>query len=690
MTTPSVGVDALQVGGDRDRVEKLRHFFPNARMSSFTSRLFIVAIVVLLPMLTRAEDSFVGRYYAGKGDVEYLKLLDYAARSFHPDAEFQSVAMLYEPSWNGFVEGDPWDAWWIQNSYGTTLCSLPFLEEPYLTWLQNAQDMWFRVQGDGKTADKNGYVAPDGCLVDAANLKVHYYRQGDGRHDIHDWFMEATAAGVVMQSELLLISRDKAAIEKYLPNLRRAVAFVETRRDPKNNLFLAGPAANLLAPSDGGYKQPDGKFGHAYLTGLSITHIAALDRMIELEKLAGHLDRAEANTKLRDSAKAALPQLMTDEGYFYRSLDPAGVKHGVFGAPKHGYFESSPNHDAIALRVVDDAQAKKIMAKMQSIPQLRPHDLIIPNYPGYDDMYQEPTSIWVYGQWVNGGHWSTCEARMMLAYHRLGQFEDAKKSMTHMLNTFAKPWRMDNPLPDFGNTVWFKDRPINVTYDAFGPAAGMIRGLFEPIYSADALTIYPHVPPGITELHQREPFRFGAKRIYFETLGSGAISSVTINGKAWDQHDEKSIRLPFDQTPDQARIVIAMSDAKPEGLTAITFETAERSSDAAPTSQPIAAQVSRLTQFIAAMTGAKLQDRFEVAHAQTAIDLLSAGEERARLIRAGKLQPLPEASEKAAEEIYTRDFQKMFDGLSAATTRPAKGDEDAARVEKIWNGTAAR
>jgi hypothetical protein len=32
----------------------------------------------------------------------------------------------------------------------------------------------------------------------------------------------------------------------------------------------------------------------------------------------------------------------------------------------------------------------------------------------------------------------------------------------------------------------------------------------------------------------------------------------------------------------------------------------------------------------------------------------------------------------------------MFDGLSAATTRPAKGDEDAARVEKIWNGTAAR
>jgi len=35
--------------------------------------------------------------------------------------------MLYTPKWNGFVEGPTWDAWWIQNSYGTTYCALPFL-----------------------------------------------------------------------------------------------------------------------------------------------------------------------------------------------------------------------------------------------------------------------------------------------------------------------------------------------------------------------------------------------------------------------------------------------------------------------------------------------------------------------------------------------------------------------------------
>ncbi len=653
-------------------------------MSFITSRLFVLAIVCVLALVAHAADqAFVGRYYSGKGDVDYLKLLDYSARSFHPDAEFQSLAMLYEPSWNGIVEGDPWDAWWIQNSYGPTFCSLPFLEEPYVTWLQHSQDLWFRVEGDGKTAGTNGYVAPDGCLVDCANLKTHYYRQGDGYHQIHDWFMEATAAGVVMQAELLLISRDKAAIEHYLPYLRRSVAFVETRRDPNTNLFLAGPAANLLAPSDGGYKQPDGKFGKAFLTGLSITHIAALDRMIEVEKLAGHLDRAEEDTKLRDSAKAALPQLMTDEGYFMRSIDPAGVKHGVFGAAKHGYFETSPNHDAIALRVVDDAQAKKIMAKMLSIPQLRPHDLIIPNYPAYDDMYKESDGIWAYGVWVNGGHWSTCEARMMLAYNRTGQFDDARKSMHHMIEKFAKPWRMDNPLPDFGNAVWFKDRPINVTYDAFGPAAGMMRGLFEPVYSAEGLTIYPHVPPGITELHQKEPFRFGSKRVYFETIGAGAISSVTINGNAWNQHDAQSIRLPFDRTPDQAHIVIAMGDADAKDLTAGQFEAIDSTMKLPPSTQPLQPNVDRLNRFIAAMTQAKLGDREEVAHAREAIDLLRAGGQRAELIKSGAIKKLAEASEKAADDTYLRDFNKMVAGLDQAIGKSSNHD-----VQTLWDESA--
>jgi hypothetical protein len=87
------------------------------------------------------------------------------------------------------------------------------------------------------------------------------YKQGDGDPKVHDWFYEATAAGIVMQAEILLTNRDQKAIDRYLPKMERACNCIEKTRDPKNNLFLVGPACNLLAPSYGGVKQSDGSFG---------------------------------------------------------------------------------------------------------------------------------------------------------------------------------------------------------------------------------------------------------------------------------------------------------------------------------------------------------------------------------------------------------------------------------------------
>ncbi len=378
-----------------------------------------VSIATLSTTATTSAAEFNGEFYTGAGDVEYLELLDIARRMFAPDAEFQNLPMLYTPKWNGLVEGPTWGAWWIQNSYGPTYCALPFYEEPYATFLQNAQDLWFDQMGDGKRVGAKDWVAPDGSLCDAAAPGWIVYKQGDGWTDIHDWGMEFTAAGLLMQAELLLISRDADAIDHYLPKLERCANFIETRRDPNNNLFLTGAAGNLLAPSHAGWKRGPRKYDKSYLAGLSITTIAALDRLIELEKLAGRDDKVRLYTKRRDLARKGLPTLTTDEGYFIKSLDPDGTRHGVFGAAKHGYFEAVCNHDAICFRVADDAQAEKIYAKIASIPGLRRHDLIITNHPSLDDMYHPLTGIWKFGHWVNGGHWTTCEARMMMGYARL-------------------------------------------------------------------------------------------------------------------------------------------------------------------------------------------------------------------------------------------------------------------------------
>lgn len=508
--------------------------------------------------------TFNGTFYRGEGAVEDLRLLDIARRMLGPDPEFQNLTMLYTPQWNGLVEGPTWGAWWVQNSYGTTYAALPFYEEPWVTFLQNSQDLWFDRMGDGRTSyvwnGKDRWVPPDGCLMDAASDTWAIHRQGDGRVAIHDWGMEFTAAGGLLQAELLLIARDPAAIARYLPKLERCADFVESRRDPANDLFLVGPAGNLLAPSYAGYRRPDGTYGMAYLTGLSVTSIAFLDRLIELEKLAGRTGRAEELETRRTRARAGLARLTTEEGYLVKSLDPDGTRHGVYGATRHGYFEASPNHDAICFRVVDDTQARRIYDTMAAIPGLRPHGLIVANCPSLDDMYEEPRGLWGFGTWVNGGHWTTCEARMMIAYHRVGAFADARRAMEQILR-FARQFRMDNPLVEFGGAVYQPREPINITYDAFGAPAGFLRGLFEYLYRADALTLIPHLPEGIDRLEQRFPVRFGTKRIYLALAGHGAIESVRINGRRWRDFDATSVRLPYDRLPESAAVEILAGGA---------------------------------------------------------------------------------------------------------------------------------
>lgn len=639
-----------------------------------------------------ASDCYEGRHFRGCGDSQYIGLLDSARRLFEPDPEFQNLPMLYTPQWNGLVEGPTWNMWWIQNSYGTTYCALPFLEEPFLTFIQNSQDLWFDQMGDGKREGcprepRFNWVAPDGQLCDAASPGCIIYKQGDGRTEIHDWGLEFTAAGVLMQAELLLISRDLTAIARYLPKLERAVNFLETRRDQKNDLFRAGPAANLLAPSYAGWHRSDGTYGEAYLAGISITYIAALDRLIELEKLARAPEKVRVYAARRALARKGLPLLTADEGYFIKSLDPDGTRHGVFGADQHGYFEAVVNHDAIAFRVVDKRQAEEIYAKIASIPGLRPHAFIITNYPSLDDMYTEPKGLWRFGEWINGAAWSTCEARMILAYCRLGKHEDARRSVEKLF-TFARTFRMDNPFTDFGDDVYQPKEPINLTYDAFGPAAAFIRGLFEYLYHADGLTLIPHIPATISQLQQLDPVRFGGKKLYLSIAGRGPVTSVTVNGKSWARFDGRTIFLPYDTTPDVAQIVISLGSGKlrespsAESVNSMR-EPAAKAEPISPCLARLDVRAARLRVFHDRLT-AELGASYEADHVRLALDAVRAIHERRHLLATGKLHPLPRpASQAAADESYQAAATKLIDGFEMVI-KTYKGSSDPRR-QKIYD-----
>ncbi|HEY3280669.1 MAG TPA: hypothetical protein VGN26_00205 [Armatimonadota bacterium] len=629
-----------------------------------------------------AEDRFEGKHFAGRGDARYLGLLETARRMFAPDPQYQNLSMLYMPAWNGFVEGPTWDAWWVQNSYGTTYCALPFYREPYTTFLLNAQNLWFSQMGDGERKGANDWVAPDGCLCDCARPGWIMYRQGDGRTAIHDWGVEFTAAGLLMQCELLLISRDEGAISHYLPLLERCAGFLETRRDPKTSLYLAGPAGNLLAPSFAGWRRPDGSYGQAYLAGLSVTTIAALDRLSELESLAGRAKQARVYHQRRNASRKALARLATPEGYLINSLDPDGVRHGVFGAKQHGYFESSPNHDAIAFRVVGDSEARRIYRKMASIPELRPYHFILPNYPSYDDMYEKPEGLWGYGTWVNGGHWSTCEARMMLAYSRLGRFEDARASMEHLL-TFARDFRMDNPLTQRGSQVYQPGEKVNLCYDTFGPAAGLLRGLFEYLYGAKELTLIPHIPRGITELRQKDPIRFGTKLLWLSTYGRGRITGVRVNGREWRRFTPSRVTLPYSGTPDRARVVLLLGGASVPPAEGDRLPPVDVLSGGDAVTRGGAG--GPLARFVAGMEAAGLGGSYEAAHARLALAAEQAASERRSLVAAGKLNPLTGDREEAAQRSYEEASRRLRDGLVAQLgTYASSSHPDRQRIGGIW------
>jgi hypothetical protein len=160
-----------------------------ARIMKTTFGATTAAFLLFVSLAARpvnAAAQFNGRFFTGEGDVEYLQLLDVARRMYDADYEFQNMAMLYTAQWNGLVEGPTWGAWWVQNSYGPTYCAIPFYEEPFVTFLQNSQDLWFNKMGDGKTSyvwnGKDSWVPPDGCLMDCASDTWAMHRQGHGVH----------------------------------------------------------------------------------------------------------------------------------------------------------------------------------------------------------------------------------------------------------------------------------------------------------------------------------------------------------------------------------------------------------------------------------------------------------------------------------------------------------------------------
>jgi hypothetical protein len=666
----------------------------------FLFKLQCLLIVTGLSSACFASVPYTGKYCKGEGDVKYLRLIDESFAFFHPDPTVPNLTMIYEPNWDTFLEGAGWDAWWIQNSYGFSYAVTPFLREPWVSVLQRSWDIFWDMQGDGKRMGMlngkpivNGMptkgfpmstlIAPDGCLGDGARPGEIAYKQGDGNVAIHDWFYETTAAGVVMECEILLTSRDQKAIAYYLPKMERACNFIEKTRDPKNNLFLVGPACNLLAPSYGGVRQPDGTFGKGYLAGLSITYLAALDRMIEIYKLVGNKEMISLYEHRQSITRQSLPQLLTPAGYFVKSIEPGGIKHGVLGQKQYGYLEGVANADAAGLRVVDNKTAESIYKQIASFPEIRPFDFLLTNAPGLDDTYwswgntegKDMKGIFEYGCWVNGGVWGTVEGRAILMYYRLNKFDDIYRSAVRSMK-WSKDFRLDAPFTQRGENTsnlwydkgnWLAGEGVAVMVDNFAIPAATIRGLFDYEYKSDRLLLRPRIPGSVTQYTQTEPVRFGEKKIYLSCRNGGPkVKSVAVNGKPLKIESSDVVNLKYNELPVEAKVEIITEGGWPGDEFKVDYPLipAFASGKSQRVNLPDSLQkyytvLTRMNKLLLKEPGNDY-DRTFVA---TAIETFEAFQDRKGMeVGSGYFRPIDQQRKEAMIKLYAKAAMAMYRG----------------------------
>lgn len=675
------------------------------KRSSMTFKIAILTSLASVAMGVTPAYQYEGTWVAGDGDAGSLKLIDQAFDSLAVSTEMVSLSLFYKRDWDGMVlSNTAWPGWWIQNTYGPSYGMMPFLEEPYATWMKHAAGLWFRLMGDGKTADTNGYIGPEGSLVDCTLVfrgggrdlgfghfgwphstnpvndgrithSATYYRQGDAGHDTNDWGIGFSAAGLVMECERLLVTRDLNEVKSRLPQLKRVAAHLDERRDPNTHLLRGGKGSNLLAPSFDGWPDGNGRKQHVYLTELSVNYVAGLDRLAELCALAGDRTAAQGYRATAAKIRTNLPALMDDHGCFVMFKDPDGVKHGVYGAAQYGYFEATPNHDAVAMRVVDDAASTRIIQRMVSIKDLAPHDMLITNYPAYDEPGYPTHGLMAYGTWVHGGHWSTCQGRMNIASLRAGAFDHPFKSWDRM-SKLMQNFRADAPLGGLGLSPWGGQlgAPYNTVFDCLGVSAGLVRGLFEYEYRADGLRVRPHLPPGITRYVQKKAVVFGKSKIYLTVTGTGQVRSARANGIACTITADGWIDLNNPGKVTAVEIVRGAAAAqgawKPGRKQPLVF-----SDDPAPWEIPGDLQndhhvdLRKLRVFYENMVKADLDETYEGAMARTALELLLASHERQRMRKAGTLpipdiEPVPTCNQEAVEDLYLTDALNMAGGLT--------------------------
>ena len=130
------------------------------------------------------------------------------------------------------------------------------------------------------------------------------------------------------------------------------------------------------------------------------------------------------------------------------------------------------------------------------------------------------------------------------------------------------PWSQRGENTDnswFDEGKWLYGSGVAVMIDNFAIPAATVRGLFDYEYRSDRLILRPRVPGCITQYTQKQPVRFGEKRLYLSCRNGGAkITSATVNGKAMKVTSPDGLALVYEELPAEATIEITTAGGWPK------------------------------------------------------------------------------------------------------------------------------
>ena len=472
---------------------------------------------------------------AGAGSETFAALLDDTAAAF-----FGGLSRLADDKLKLLVEGGKWQGCWSQNYFGMC-CAAPLLSGKLLDYHENTLEAFFDLQGDGRRTDMKGFTAPEGALPEYLALwngfpEPRYKNdESSGLAAEFDFWVEGTAASVISLCDLLLARRDREKTARYLPGIEKALQWLLSRKDPRTGLLKVGPAGTLIERAYGATFRREGAADPGLPAGSAVNTVRALRLAAELELMAGREEPAVRYRREAAELTKAVELLVEEDSYLINYLDADGLRHGVLGAERFGYFEGTANTDGAAWGILSPGRARRALTKLKN---LSPTPLAVSVWPVHDDAHysyqkNDPAYGGAGSHW-NGAAWFSSQARYLLGLLRYGFFEEAQAVGEAML-AVHDTGTMRDVMDDYGRRAPGGNNPEKsgtFYIDGFGAFAGLLRGLFEAEYLASEIALAPHLPENITSYVQRVPLFWGGKRIFPRVTGSGnAVRGIRVNGK---------------------------------------------------------------------------------------------------------------------------------------------------------------